>query len=216
MNKISYYFLMSERRKLLDKHQEEATTLYKGKILDIGGRDRGGFNKPKKNVKEWIFADIVKEHNPDLVLDVANMKVIPNNSIDVINAMELFEHVKEVEKGLSECYRVLKKGGTILISCPFLYRVHGDPYDYQRYTDQKWAEELKKIGFKKINITIMGKFFTVLVDMKKTWIRSWILPLRILGYLTFPALDLLKLLDNTLKNNKLSKFHGGYFIVARK
>jgi len=58
----------------------------------------------------------MKEHNPDIVLDVANMKNMGDESIDVINAIELFEHVEDIEKSLDECYRILKKGGIMIIS----------------------------------------------------------------------------------------------------
>ena len=107
------------RRILLDKLQNQYHNVYKGIVLDIGGRDKGKFEKPKKRVEKWIFADVNKEHNPNIVIDVANMKQIKTGSIDVVNAIELFEHVEQIEKGLKECYRVLKIGGTILISMPF-------------------------------------------------------------------------------------------------
>ena len=72
MNKsLKYYFWATYHRKKLDELQEKHKRVYKGIVLDIGGRDRGKFIKPKNNVKKWIFADIEKKHNPDLVLDVA-------------------------------------------------------------------------------------------------------------------------------------------------
>ncbi|MCK5039975.1 MAG: methyltransferase domain-containing protein [Candidatus Aenigmarchaeota archaeon] len=37
------------------------------------------------------------------------MNKIKTQSIDVVNAIELFEHVEYPEKGLKECHRVLKK-----------------------------------------------------------------------------------------------------------
>ena len=117
--KIRYYFWASYRRRLLDKLQNKYSFLYKGIVLDIGGRDRGMFKKPKDKVEKWIFADIESKHNPDIILDVADMNSFSNNSIDFINAIELFEHVKNIEKGLEECYRVLKKDGIMFISAPF-------------------------------------------------------------------------------------------------
>lgn len=39
------------------------------------------------------------------------MRDIKNESVDVINAIELFEHVEKNEEGLKERYRVLKKMG---------------------------------------------------------------------------------------------------------
>lgn len=219
INQLRYYFWATYRRKILDKLQEKYKNLYQGIVLDIGGRDRGRFKKPKENVKKWIFADIEKKHNPDLVLDVANMKGIKSHSIDVINAMELFEHVEHIEKGLDECFRVLKKGGKLMISVPFLYPIHADPYDFQRWTEIKWRKELIKKKFKIKNFEIMGRYFTITCEMKKAFIRSLPLGLKHIGYLFYPILDFFVKLDNTnwIKNSQiLNKYHGGYFIIAIK
>lgn len=73
------------------------------------------------------------------------MSKIEDESIDVINAIELFEHIEDIEKGLRECNRVLKKNGVMIISVPFLFPIHSDPYDFQRWTEEKWKQELKEI-----------------------------------------------------------------------
>jgi SAM-dependent methyltransferase len=217
-NNLNYYLWTSLRRKKLDKIQNKYKYLYKGVVLDIGGRDRGRFKKPKEKVDKWIFADIEEKHNPDIVLDVSNMKQLKDESIDVISAMELFEHVEEIEKGLSECYRVLKKGGEMIISVPFLYQIHGDPYDFQRWTEVKWKKELEKRGFKIEKFIIMGRFFTVLGDMLKKIIKLLPWGIKHFIYLLLPLIDCLVFLDNFnfVKKNELGNFHGGYFVILKK
>jgi SAM-dependent methyltransferase len=117
----------------LDRLQERFRGMYQGVVLDMGGRDRGRFKKPRDRVERWIFADINPEHQPDLVLDVSDMRgKVADRSLDVVNAMELFEHVERIDRGLEECFRVLKPEGRLLISVPFLYPVHADPFDFQR------------------------------------------------------------------------------------
>ena len=204
---------------MLDKLLEENKHHYKGVVLDIGGRDRGRFKKPKNKVEKWVFADIEEEYNPDIILDVCNMKQIQDESVDVINAIELFEHVENPEKGLKECYRVLKKGGVMILSVPFLYPIHADPYDFQRWTEEKWRKVLEEIGFKIEKFEIVGRYFTVLADAKKTFIKSLPRPLRWLFYFSYPLLDVLVKLDSfkfISSHPKLGRFHGGYFMVLRK
>lgn len=41
-----------------------------------------------------------------------------SNSLDFIVSTDVFEHVKDVETVLNECYRVLKKGGKLLVAFP--------------------------------------------------------------------------------------------------
>ena len=216
---LQYYFWATYRRKVLDKLLEENRHYYRGIVLDIGGRARGKFKKPKDKVEKWIFSDIQKRHKPDIVLDVCDMNTIESESIDVINAIELFEHVENPEKGLMECYRVLKKSGILILSIPFLYPIHADPYDFQRWTENKWRNELKQIGFKIGKFEIMGRYFTVLADARKVLITSMHRFLKWPLYLFYPLLDFLVRLDNlkfVQNHSMLGKFHGAYFIIARK
>jgi SAM-dependent methyltransferase len=218
-DKINYYIKSSYRRQLLDRLLRKYQSEYKGFVLDIGGRDRGGFVKPKTTVDKWVFADIEPSYMPDILTDVTDMKTIGSDSFDVVNAMELFEHVESVEKGISECYRVLKPSGTFMLSAPFLYQIHADPYDFQRWTETKWRNELLKAGFSIQTFEIVGRYFTVRNGMKKTLILSLPVILRHFAYLSFPVLGLINRLDTTnwIKNHKkLGSFHGGYFIIAKK
>lgn len=216
---IQYYFWATYRRKILDKLLEEDKHYYKGVVLDIGGRDRGKFQKPKDKVEKWIFADVEEKHNPDIVLDVENMDKFGTESIDVINATELFEHVENPEKGLRECYRVLKKDGVIILSVPFLHPIHADPFDFQRWTEGKWRKVLEEIGFEIEKFEIMGRYFTVMMDMKKALIKQFPFGVRHFCKLFYPLMDLFVKLDNTrwVKNSSgLNKFHGGYFMILKK
>ena len=214
-----YYIWASYRRKILDALLEKHRAVFRGRVLDIGGRDRGKFQKPKQSVEQWIFADIEEKFHPDMVLDVTDMSSIKEASIDVINALELFEHVHEPEKGLLECFRVLKPGGAMVISCPFLSAIHADPSDFQRWTEDRWRYELEHIGFTIQTIVVMGRYFTILAEYIKVGIKSLPRVFRYLFYTLFPILDMVASLDRLRAiqtHHRLGKFHGGYFILAKK
>lgn len=215
---IEHYLGSSYRRRKIDATLSKLRHLYHGKVLDIGGRDRGMFKKPKRSVGEWLFADIVPEHHPDIILDVCKMDSIANESIDVVNAIELFEHVYSPETGVSECYRVLKKDGVFIVSMPFLYPIHGDPNDYQRWTKEKWRLVLQDAGFLVEKIYRMGTCISVSLDMLKRVIRSFPFPLNYLMMLTYPILDIIEKADgfSWVKQSVCGEYVGGYIIVARK
>jgi len=215
IKKVQYYIGTSYRRKILDEKLNKNRDYFRGSVLDIGGgRKRGAFNPPE--TEAWIFADITPESNPDVICNVEKMQ-FKDNSFDTIKATELFEHVEKPEDGIRECFRVLKTGGHFIISAPFLYPIHGDPFDYQRWTQEGWVKNLEKYGFKLEKIEVVGLFFTVLVDMlKKLNIASPFI-FRSIGYLFYPFLDLISYIDKTLVHNKqLNKYTTGYFIIAKK
>jgi predicted SAM-dependent methyltransferase len=218
--KFRYYVRASYRRKLLDRLQEQYQGLYRGTVLDIGGRSRGRFKKPKDRVDRWIFADVEARHGPDLVLDVGDMKgVVEDGSIDVVNAIELFEHVYHIDQALEECWRVLKPGGHMIISVPFLYAVHADPYDFQRWTRDKWQRELQRVNFEIESVEVMGRFFTIVGEMTKALLRLVHPRLMFLAYAWFPLVDGIVALDrlkSVQEHPRLGRHHAGYFMVVRK
>jgi SAM-dependent methyltransferase len=219
MQSLKYHLSSSYRRKMLDQLLKENASAYHGRVLDIGGKDRGGFQKPKDRVEKWLFADVTNETNPDIVANVMDMHNIRNENFDVVNATELFEHVEEPRMGLEECVRVLKPGGTLIASMPFLFPIHADPSDFQRWTAAKWKRELERLGFTINIIEPMGHYFTVMMDMFKTFVRIMPLrPLKWVAYLFYPLMDAVTQLDQLgfIKKSTLGNYTTGYFIIARK
>jgi ubiquinone/menaquinone biosynthesis C-methylase UbiE len=153
------------RRYYLDKALL-ATTFY-GKVLDVGGKKdnkRGKFRPPLKNVESWKYLNIDKSTNPDYYCSADNIPV-EDNSFNVILLAEVLEHLENPIEVITECHRILKEDGKLIITMPFLYSIHADPYDFQRWTDVKLKLELKKLGFKNIKIEPMGSLFAVIYDL---------------------------------------------------
>jgi SAM-dependent methyltransferase len=57
-----------------------------------------------------------------------------DDTFDCVCAFEVFEHVFDLGALLAEIQRVLRPGGFMVISIPFLWPEHEPPYDYARYT----------------------------------------------------------------------------------
>lgn len=77
--------------------------------------------------------DISEGRNPDIVGDVCDMP-FPDNHFDSVFLIEVLEHVHNPHKAVSEIYRVLKPGGILVFSVPFIFPIHDRPHDYFRYT----------------------------------------------------------------------------------
>ena len=57
--------------------------------------------------------------------------------------LEVLEHVAKTAKAVSEITRVLKPGGTLLLSTPMHWTLHFEPQDYYRFTKYGLKEILK-------------------------------------------------------------------------
>lgn len=208
--------MWSYRRILLDKELEGAIEYMVGIVLDIGGgRKRGRFKRPE-DVK-WIVLDISRELSPSIMADAQKLPV-KSGTIDCVKCTELLEHVEYPEVAIKEIIRVLKDGGTLILSVPFNFGIHGDPYDFHRFTDYKLNKMLES-DFEIRTIEKQGLYFTVLCYMVKQNILNIKSRLRLLLYWTFPLMDLLVKLDRTnfVKNSKfMSSFTTGFFVIATK
>jgi len=214
---LKYFLLTSFRRQKIDRELDKIKFLFKGKILDVGGgRKRGVFTFPHK--ASVTVVDVNKKSDPDVVAKVEKLP-FKKNFFNVVKATELFEHVKNPERGIKECIRVLKPKGYFIFSMPFLYPIHADPDDFQRWTNKKIRNVLNQYPVKIKKFVIQGYYFAVLAEMIKRPISNWCSATRYLFYFTvFPWLYLLVYFDNKIakKFPLLRKYHAGYLIVCQK
>ena len=152
-------------------HTEQTQALPEGsRVLDLGGNKvnkRGQFNIENYGL-HVIYANLSTEKHPNVQSDAALLP-FADGCFDVVICSELLEHVQAPPQVLREAHRILRRGGILLICAPFLYRIHGDPYDFGRYTDYYWQTHLTETGFTDINIEKQGLFWSVLVDMIRAW-----------------------------------------------
>lgn len=82
---------------------------------------------------QLLSIDIAPEGGPDVVSDVCYIP-FPDNCFDIVCLMEVLEHVYDPPQALIEIYRVLKLGGILIFSVPFVFPLHDRPFDYFRFT----------------------------------------------------------------------------------
>lgn len=138
-----------------------------GKVLDIGGKKhkkRGSFRPPLENIESWRYLNVSKATGPDYCCCAENIP-IENEYFDMVVMAEVLEHLKDPAIVLKEIYRILKKEGKVIASMPFLFPMHADPEDYQRWTPEKIKIEFEKNGFVIEKIEPMGNVFAVIYDL---------------------------------------------------
>jgi len=194
---------------------------FTGRVLDVGGnrKRRGSFRIPYSEVECWELVNIDPSAEPDYCCSAEAIPVAPC-SYDYVVITEVLEHLESPEAALSECHRVLKHEGTILISMPFLFPVHADPYDYQRWTADKLVMALKNCGFSNISVEPMGNLLAVMHDLLHVALVSSSrntrsLSKRILKKLVLPPLFWAGRRDKDSKNSKQA-ITTGWFVTASK
>lgn len=95
----------------------------------------------------YIRADFTPCTGLDFLLP-ADSTIPPGaDSFDMVLSTQVLEHVSEPAHYISECFRVLNPGGSLLLTTHGLYEEHGCPYDFQRWTADGLRLLLEKAGF---------------------------------------------------------------------
>lgn len=118
-------------RKLTRKRLEKFLAFHatKEKVLDVGS----GGSAYGKFFPNRISVDVDPSRNPDMIADAHNLP-FNDEEFEIIICTEVLEHVRDPQKVIDECYRVLKKGGKLLLTTRFVYPLHDAPNDLWRFT----------------------------------------------------------------------------------
>lgn len=85
-------------------------------------------------------------------------------SFDVVLCTEVMEHIAEPKLLVQEIHRVLKQGGHLILTTPFLVPEHEAPYDFFRYTRYGLRHLLQQASFQVTSIEPFAEMFGVLLS----------------------------------------------------
>lgn len=96
-----------------------------------------------------------------------------DNSFDTILCTEVLEHTRHPFQVVTELTRLLKPGGYLLISIPFIYPIHEAPHDYWRFTRYGLQKMCQDNGLEVIEINSKGGIIiTMLVLIHNIIVRG--------------------------------------------
>ncbi len=138
----------------------------------------------------------------DVVYDGVNFPF--NDSVfDLIICSEVLEHVFEGGALMRECSRVLKPKGTAVLTTPFIWQLHEEPYDFVRYTCFGLKKMLLDAGFAVKQEMRLGGGAIVLIVIAQ--LTLWQFSTRCFGKLgralVSPLIALLNIVSLLLRSN---------------
>lgn len=189
----------------LDRAVESHAAQAHGVLLDVGC----GAKPYEKTFTPYVDKYLGLEYSPesgyrgnkaDLCGD-AGLLPLADESVDTILCTEVMEHVPNPEKTIEEFARVLRPGGIVITTAPFVYPIH-DEYDFFRYSPQGLAtimkrhgltiEEIKPLSGTAVTLAVMFNLYWY--DVGFIWTK-WLYPL---GLILRPLLWLLCFVVNLL------------------
>ena len=163
-----FYFA---RKGLCDAITEYAPLL-SGRLLDVGCGSQP--YRPLFAVDAYVGLDIDSETSrkrgvADYLYDG---KIFPfaDSSFDAVLCNQVLEHVFNPDEFLGEIARVLKPGGKLLLTVPFVWDEHEQPNDYARYSTFGLRALLEKQGIRILQHKKLGADASILFQLANAYL----------------------------------------------
>jgi len=113
---------------------------------------------------EYLGADFA---GAEVHIEADGRVALPDRSADLVLSFQVLEHVRDVGRYLSEARRILKPGGSLLLSTHGTWLYHPHPEDHRRWTRAGLLAELTQQGFAPVEcIPVLGPLaWTTLVRL---------------------------------------------------
>ncbi len=204
----------------LNRHLRQVLSPLGGIVLDVGCRDkpyRGWFGA----VTEYVGLDAVAGASTDVIVMPDELWPLPNEHFDVLLSTQVLEYVEHPDFMLAEMSRVLKPGGVVVMSFPFLYNEHGE-HDMQRFTAHRAVSLFP--DFEVVRLERQGGIGSTLAILSLNWaeqtmnrrfftriLKSLLLPVWLAVSVIFNFVGLL--IDRI---DRTGSFYSNVLLVVRK
>lgn len=125
-------------------------------VIDLGAGP-SQFGDLTHQFTNLIEVDIQPYQTTNVVADLTQTFPFRDAICDLIIISNTLEHISNPTLFLNECFRILRPGGAIIGTIPFLMRIHQKPYDYNRFTHYMLEKLLQQTGFQRIEIKSLGE-----------------------------------------------------------
>jgi len=172
-----------------------------------------------------VLDKYVKE--PDIYGDLASIPFV-TECMDGVICIQVLEHVPDPTTVMSEISRILRPGGILLLSVPFIYPLHDEPYDFFRFTEHGLTRLVQQCGMEILELDAQGGFFSLAGELfnlyclqkidnllKAGGIKKWLCFIFAACFLPLAVVNnIFCILLSPLDRDR--RFAMNYFIYARK
>ncbi len=170
--------------KHLRESVEAMVPLADGTLLDVGGSEGPYRELFSPTVDQYVgreYPAAILDKQPDLwkiknlvrlvqVFGDGARLPVRDGSVDTVLSTEVLEHVPDPRSFVQEMARVLKPGGKLLLTVPFIQPLHELPSDYYRFTPSSLRTFAETVGLEVESITPRGKFASANGAMLSQWL----------------------------------------------
>ena len=141
----------------------------RGRVLDVGCGHMPFRALVLGQVERYEGFDVeARVPGVDHIGDAQAMTGLPDDGYDTALCFEVLEHLPQPERALADIARVLRPGGTLVLTVPHLSRLHEEPHDYFRFTRHGLRVMLERAGLVPRSIDPYGGLFSFVAHQAST------------------------------------------------
>jgi SAM-dependent methyltransferase len=196
-----------------DRFIRKNTSFIQGDLLDIGCGDKPYEEMLRPFLRSHIGTDPCG--GADIEMDAHDLK-FDAGRFDTVLATSVLEHCEDPAKVVLEIKKVLKEGGYLVLTVPYIMFIHLEPRDFYRFTRFGLAHLLK--DFEIVRMETIGGYWTASGYLFLQYIARFFDKLRIrplLGIFCITLQPIFLLLD-LLDNKSSDGMTQGYMVIAKK
>lgn len=123
-----------------------------GRTLIVGSRVYEGKEDRRRRFKDVLGVDMLAGPGVDRVIDLEERLPRDLGKFDHIECMSVLEHSRRPWLLAANLERLMKPAATLFLTVPFVWRVHGYPDDYFRFTPHGIASLFPKIRWQALRL----------------------------------------------------------------
>jgi SAM-dependent methyltransferase len=160
-------------------------------VLEIGSRQHvpGAWWLSNRDLArgDWLGIDMQPGPGVDEVADIHALPAEWSGRFSGVLCSEVLEHVRRPWVALPELRRVLRPGGTLIVTTLTAFPIHGFPDDYYRYTESGLRALLEDAGFVGIETAAAGEILVELNDHGEPGRVRRLIPMHVFAVAEAPA-----------------------------
>jgi SAM-dependent methyltransferase len=117
-------------------------------LVDFGCGDMPYRSVIEPLVGKYLGVDLEMNPKAEHHIDFDSKTTLPDNYADIILSNQVLEHVDTPSGYLQEAYRILKPGGSIILTTHGYWFYHPTPNDYWRWTSAGLRKTVEAENFK--------------------------------------------------------------------
>lgn len=117
-----------------ERFEREVVRPRQGRTLIVGSKVYAEKEDRRRRYPDAVGVDMLSGDGVDFVVNLEEPLPKALGLFDHVECLSVLEHSRRPWKLAANLQRLLRDGGTFHVSAPFVWRVHGYPSDYFRFT----------------------------------------------------------------------------------